>query len=146
MFDIFRSVKRITGFGKKSENPEKSVIQDKTEKVSGFFNKLIEQILEEIENIREKSKNLEETNLNLGISHLEKGNLKEAIFRFKITKKFWPKCYEAYYQLIVCLILSHKLTEAEKVKNELLTKKPSYQHKIDMIMKSSEPLQNEFNA
>ena len=72
--------------------------------------------------IKEKSKNLVETNYNLGISHLEKGNLSDASFRFFIMTKFWPKFYEAHYQLAYIAMLRDKPYKAKKILDNLIAK------------------------
>jgi pentatricopeptide repeat protein len=154
MFDIFRSIKRIAGLDKKNNKKQKnsqnqkkenqseeSVGKKKIDQVANLFGKMFENVIDEFGNIRQKTKNLQETNFNLGMKYLKDGNLKEAIFRFKITKKFWPEFYEAYYQLIVCLVLNKNFEEAEKIKKELLDKDASYQEKIDLIAHNSQSLQ-----
>lgn len=143
MFDIVRSIKRIAGFDNKKPNQEKAELPDlpnkkhfldrKIEEVSSFFGNTCDGIVTEFNSIKEKSKNLSATNYDLGMQYLEEGNLKEAIFRFKITKKFWPDNYEAYYQLIICLILNYDFDEAQKVIDELLEKNPNYKEKIDQL-------------
>lgn len=72
--------------------------------------------------IKEKSKNLVETNYKLGISHLEKGNLSDASFRFFVMTKFWPKFYEAHYQLAYVLMLRNNPHKAKKVLDNLIAK------------------------
>ena len=145
MFDIIRSVKRIAGLGKKPDveaavntAPEEHPLGTKLDKLSGFFDQIFDRLLTEYHSIKEKSQDLSATNYVLGMQHLEDGNLKEAIFRFKITRKFWPKNYDAYYQLIICLILNRDFEEAQKVIDELLEKSPNYKEKIDQILGNSQ--------
>lgn len=145
MFDIIRSIKKITGLHKKEVTlvePENhhpvEVISQKIDKVSNFFEHLWALITIEYSTIKEKFQDLSKANYDLGIKHLEEGNVREAIFRFKITKKFWPHNYEAYYQLIYCLILENELDEAEKIIDELLIKNPSYKEKIDQLLSPPE--------
>ncbi|MFT6331833.1 MAG: tetratricopeptide (TPR) repeat protein [Lentimonas sp.] len=145
MFDILRSVKRITGLDKKKtseEQPVKESAQKKIDKLSSFFSGLFENAVNEFGRIHEKTKNLKEANFNLGMKYLEEGNIKEAAFRFKFTKKFWPEYYEAYYQLIVCLTLLKKFQDVEKIKQELLDKAPNYKEKIDYITQNEQPISN----
>ena len=66
-------------------------------------------------------------------------NIKEAIFRFKITKKFWPQNYEAYYELIYCLLLEGEFESAQKVIDDLLEKSPDYKERIDQLLSPEEP-------
>lgn len=138
MFNFINSVKKLAGLSKKDNKqpqstPEESkkALSAKIDKISGLLNDLTGQVVNEYKTIREKSKNLSETNLKLGMKYLEEGNLSEAIFRFKITKKFWPDNYEAQYQLIICLVLDEQFEEAEKLMNELSAKSPEYKTKIE---------------
>ncbi len=143
MFDIIRSIKKITGL-QKANNQEPTEDQDhkvapvqslehKIDKVSHFMDNFFAYVVMEYQTIINKSQNLSKTNYELGIKHLEQGNLKEAIFRFKITKKFWPENYDAYYELIYCLIMEEDLEEAQKVIDELLEKRPDYKERIDQL-------------
>ncbi len=145
MFDIFRSVKKITGLRKKEQDYIKEpklapaqVLESKIDKLSNFFDRFFAYVVVEYRIIKEKLKDLSKTNYNLGIRYLEEGNLKEAIFRFKITKKFWPHNYEAYYELIYCLVLSNEFEEAQKVVDELLKKCPDYKERIDQLFSPQE--------
>ena len=131
---FFSSVKKVLGISKES-NPKKSedlssdLAKDLREK-SGKFSQLINEgiyfIQDEYFSIREKCQNLRQTNFDLGIRHLENGALSEAIFRFRLIKKFWPDYFDAYYQLAYCLALDEKIAAAKKVLVELLAKDPEY--------------------
>ena len=101
-------------------------LRQNSEKFTGFLGEKFELAQEEYSSIKEKCKDLRSTNYNLGMKHMENGNLPEAIFRFKIIKKFWPDNYDAYYQLAYCLTLQEKFLEARKVLEELLGKKPDF--------------------
>jgi tetratricopeptide (TPR) repeat protein len=142
MFDIIRSIKKITGLQKRSHeqvvdtqqsDSHVQTMESRVDKFSGFINHFISFIVVEYRIIKEKMQDLSKTNYDLGIKHLENGNLKEAIFRFKITKRFWPHNYEAYYELVYCLILENEFDEAQKVIDDLLKKCPSYKEKIDQL-------------
>jgi tetratricopeptide (TPR) repeat protein len=140
MFDIIRSIKKITGLSK-PETPEivepkvapVQALENKIDKLSNFIDHLFAYVTLEYQVIKDKLKDLSKTNYDLGIKHLEQGNLKEAIFRFKITKKFWPQNYEAYYELIYCLVMENELEEAQKVIDDLLKKSPDYKERIDQL-------------
>ena len=139
MFGFIKSIKKFSGFEQKptesntEEKPKESPLEQKIEKLANFFDKATAHVTAEYKSIREKSKDLSNTNYNLGMKYLESGNLKEAIFRFKVTKKFWPHNYESYYQLAICLILSEHFDEAHKVIDELLEKSPDYQERVDKL-------------
>ncbi len=109
-------------------------LKEKSEKFSNFLSEQMEVAKKEFFTIKEKCKDLRQTNYNLGIFHLEKGNLSEAIFRFRLTKKFWPDHFDTYYQLAYCLTLKKKNEEAKKVLQELLEKKPDYDKKARELL------------
>ncbi len=153
MFDIIRSIKKITGLNKSEQSqikePEqpsdakntqlnRKFLEDKIDKLSNSIDNFWANIVVEYRIVKEKLQDLSQANYDLGIRYLEEGNIKEAIFRFKITKKFWPNNYEAYYELIYCLILDNKFEEAQRVIDELLLKNPSYKDKIDQLLYRSE--------
>ena len=130
--------------GKKSEKEEKSEkiaskIKENVKNFSGFLSEKTDLALKEFSSIKEKSKNLVETNYKLGISHLEKGNLNDAQLRFFIMTKFWPKFYEAYYQLSYVLILKQKPLKAKKVLENLIAQNPDLDPKFQELL-------NEINA
>jgi hypothetical protein len=130
--------------GKKSENEKKSdkiasKIKNNVKSFSGFLSEKTDLAVKEYASIKEKSKNLVETNYKLGISHLEKGNLNDARLRFFIMTKFWPKFYEAHYQLAYILILKEKPLKAKKVLEEVIAKNAELDPKFQELL-------NEINA
>ena len=130
--------------GKKSENEKKSdkiasKIKNNVKSFSGFLSEKTDLAVKEYASIKEKSKNLVETNYKLGISHLEKGNLNDARLRFFIMTKFWPKFYEAHYQLAYILILKDKPLKAKKVLEEVIAKNAELDPKFQELL-------NEINA
>ncbi len=109
-------------------------LSEKSQHLAKFVGKQIEVAKEEILIIRSKCKNLRETNYNLGLKHLENGNLSDAIFRFRFTKKFWPDLFDAHYQLAYSLVLNKELHKAKDVLEELLIKKPDYPEKARELL------------
>jgi tetratricopeptide (TPR) repeat protein len=141
MLNIFGPIKKIIGFDKKATNPLESTntkddIINKVQQIPGFVSKKIEEAVTEYGIIREKMKDLSTTNYNLGMKHLENGRISEAIFRFKLLKKFWPENYEAYYQLAYCLILEEKFDKAEEIITELLQKNSDYEDRVMVLLSS----------
>lgn len=132
-------LKRIFG---KSDGEESgaekmaSGLRAKSEKLTQFLGDKFQLVQDEITAVKEKSKNLRETNYNLGLKHLENGRLTDAIFRFRLIKKFWPDLFDAYYQLAYCLVLDDKLDEAKNILEELLSKNPSYDQKAYDLLES----------
>jgi tetratricopeptide (TPR) repeat protein len=127
---IVKFVKKF--LGKKSEPKEDKTqkfadsLRQKSQEFSDFLSSKITEGQKEFFSIKHKFKDLRKTNYDVGLLHLEKGNLKDAIFRFRFIKKFWPEFFEAYYQLAYCLVLENKLYDAKYVIQELLVKNPDY--------------------
>lgn len=109
-------------------------IQKKAEGFADFIKSRIQETRDEFGDVRAKMSNLLETNYNLGLKHLEKGNISDAIFRFRFVKKFWPKCFDAYYQLAYALTINKRPFEARKILTELLKKKPDYNIKAQELL------------
>ena len=125
-------IKKI--FSKKSDDssPKESgavklalSLKEKSQEFSDFIGNKIEQAKNEFFTIKDKCNNLPEANYKLGLKHLENGNLSDAIFRFRFTKKFWPNYYDTYYQLAYCLVLDNKSQEAKKILEDLAQRNPS---------------------
>lgn len=103
-----------------------NTLKEKSQSFSSLLGDKFEQAKNEFFTIKDKCNNLLETNYNLGEKHLARGNLKEAVFRFRFIKKFWPKHYDSQYKLAYCLTLDKKPEEAKKVLEELLIQNPDY--------------------
>ena len=126
---MFKAVKKIFSKNPDEQKNKTTLINKAQQKAEGFIDFIQNKIQEtknEFGDIRAKMSNLLETNYNLGLKHLEKGNISDAVFRFRFIKKFWPECFDAYYQLAYALALNKKPYEAKKVLTELLIKKPDY--------------------
>ena len=109
-------------------------LRENSAKFSEFLSEKFAAAQDEFETIKDKCGNLQETNYRLGLKHLEKGNLAEAIFRFRLIKKFWPQCFDAYYYLAYTLVLKKNPQAAIEVLNELLNKNPSYNNKARELL------------
>jgi len=119
---MFKTVKKILlGNNSKEANSSEVAkislgdkIQQKAQGFIKFIQDRIEESKSEFGDIKSKMSNLLETNYQLGLRHLAKGNISDAIFRFRFIKKFWPNCFDAYYQLAYCLVLNKRVFEAKK--------------------------------
>lgn len=114
----------------------------KAKSVFDFLVNNFDVVKKEFELIKAKSKNLLEANYQLGLRHLEKGNLSDAVFRFRIIKKFWPNHYEAYLQLANCYILTKKYYRAKAVLDELVQLNPTYDNQAQDLLKKIQELQS----
>jgi outer membrane protein assembly factor BamD (BamD/ComL family) len=117
----------------------------KAKSVFDFLVNNFDVVKKELELIKEKSKNLLEANYQLGLRHLEKGNLSDAIFRFRIIKKFWPNHYDAYLQLANCYILTKKYYRAKAVIADLIKLNPTYENKAQELLNKIQELQSNSN-
>jgi len=141
---MFKTVKKILlGNNSKEANSSEVAkislgdkIQQKAQGFIKFIQDRIEESKSEFGDIKSKMSNLLETNYQLGLRHLAKGNISDAIFRFRFIKKFWPNCFDAYYQLAYCLVLNKRVFEAKKILKELLEKDPNYDPKAKALLEN----------
>ncbi len=98
-------------------NRENTSIKDKIsssmQKISQEVSVSIKNTLDDLSLMHQKSKNLLQTNFELGLHHLNKGNIKEAHFRFFIISKFWPKFENGLYYYAYILTLKQKYSKAQ---------------------------------
>jgi len=127
---IFRHFKKIIGFVKRDK---KSPTVGKIEESIHFINNKAKEIVSESKVIMEKLHDLQSTNYQLGLVQLEKGNLKEAIFRFKIVRKFWPTNYDAHLKLIYCYYADNHENHANRAIERLLELDPNSKAQIDQV-------------
>jgi tetratricopeptide (TPR) repeat protein len=116
-------------------------IKNKAKSVFDFTINHFDVVKKELELIKTKSQNLLESNYQLGLRHLEKGNLGDAIFRFRFIKKFWPNHYDAYIQLANCYIIKKRYNKALLVLHELTIINPTYENQAQELIKKIEDLQ-----
>ncbi len=109
-------------------------LKGKIKVLSDFANDHVQSFCKEILTVREKSKNLRQSNYELGLKHIERGELSDAIFRFRFIKKFWPDLYDAQYQLAYCLMLKKRKFQAKAVLEELLIARPDYDKKAQELL------------
>jgi len=132
-----RIFKKLTGKSDKVENTGAKFgakLRQKAAEFNTFVSDRVQLVQDEFFTIRSKCGNLRETNYNLGLKHLEKGNLSDAIFRFRFIKKFWPDLFDAYYQLAYCLVLNKESQKAKLILEELLQKKPDFDSKAKDLL------------
>lgn len=110
-------------------------IKQKVEAFSSFAKTKFEEAQAETKLLRRRFSNLLESNYEVGMIHLQKGDVGDAIFRFKFIKKFWPDHLKSYYQLAYCLAIKNKDEEAQKVLQELLAKDPNFEGAKELLKK-----------
>lgn len=120
---FFKSLKKLT-------TKDKNKTPGKVEKFSNFLSKTFDNAILESKTISKKMQDLQKTNYELGMMHLNKGNINEAIFRFKIVRKFWPNNYKAHLNLIYCYFILKKEKQAQKAINILLKLNPKLEPNI----------------
>ncbi len=93
-------------------------------KIKNFFNPVLsfklsnakswlDKLRSKINEIKIKSQNLPKTNYNLGVHHFNAGNLNDAIFRFKLLKKFGISYPDLDYLLGRCYFEKFKYEKAK---------------------------------
>jgi tetratricopeptide (TPR) repeat protein len=135
-----KSKKKELEFEKKS--PKLNAVRSKSDEFLKFLSKKAEQSFDEAKIVSQKLKNLEETNFELGRLHIKKGNINEAIFRFRLIRFIYPDNLDAYYELAYCLVLKNKFTKSQKVLEELLAKDPNYHGRAFELLDYLKNLQN----
>ncbi len=113
-------------------------MKEKSSKTVNFIVNFFEKQIEELLLMKEKSKNLLETNIKNGLFHLEKGNISDAIFRFKFTTFFWPKSVAAQYYLAYCYVLKNQKNKAREILNKIIKKHPFHLDALKLLKKIDE--------
>lgn len=139
---IGKIFKKLLGKSGKKEGVEGEVssssFHEKAGKVQQFLEDKFELAHEEFYVIKKKLENLRETNYNQGLKYLEKGDVKDAVFRFRIITKFWPELLDAHYQLAYSLMLNNKPEKAKVVLRTLLQRHPDYDPKAQELLNKIE--------
>lgn len=138
---MLKIIKKI--FKKQNKEEQKiesftSSMKEKSSKTVSFIVDFFEKQLEELLLMREKSKNLLETNMKNGLFHLEKGNISDAIFRFKFIRFFWPKNISAQYYLAYCYVLKNQKVKAKEILNKIIKKHPFHLEALKLLRKIDE--------
>jgi len=138
---IKRFFKKIVGIRSDEDSKLAESLRNNANKFQEFTEEKISFVKQEYQLIKKKLDNLAETNYQQGLKYLAKGDIRDAILRFRIVVKFWPNEYpDAYYQLAYSLILHNKSDKAKVVLEHFLRDHPSYSHKarelLDKIDKS----------
>ena len=129
------------GNGSENQDDESKAIF--ANKALEFASNKIDELRNEYFLIKEKTSNLLQTNYELGLRHMEKGNLSDAIFRFRFIKFFWPEFYDAYYLLAYCLYIDRKFIKSKKIIDLLMEKQPNYDKRaIDLLEKITFEMEN----
>lgn len=121
---IKKILKRMVGLRESHSEETPDKVREKINGFQKFAEEKASLIKEEYYLIRKKLENLNETNYRQGLKYLEKGDLRDAILRFRIVVKFWPDNLDAHYQLAYSLVLHNQPLKAKMVLEELLSKHP----------------------
>lgn len=123
---------------KDSDNKDKEIVKKPSTKerfhqTLNLIEDKVSNALSESQIVREKLKDLQKTNYDLAIEHLRNGNIKEAIFRFKIVRKFWPQNYAAHLDLIYCYLILDEEENANDAIDYLLYLEPELELEIERL-------------
>lgn len=129
-----------------ADGEEEKIIEsfhDKMDKLQKFAGTKIDLGKQEYDLIKKKLENLSETNYQQGLKYLEKGDVRDAILRFRIVIRFWPDYLDAHYQLAYCLVLNNKPHKAKIVLEHLLHDHPTYDRKAyDLLERINQSTSN----
>lgn len=114
---------------------EPSILKSKSkiEKWTDNVSQKLDGAIKESYTIAGKLKDLHKTQYDLGCFHLKNNNLKEAIFRFKIVRKFWPDDYKNHLKLIYSYFLNKDERNADKAIQTLNNLNPNLKSKIEEV-------------
>ena len=126
---IKKIFKKILGVGAEADVEAKESLRESANKLQIFFEEKVNFVKAEYQLIRKKLENLQDTNYQQGLRYLDRGHVRDAIWRFRIVIKFWPDHLDAYYQLAYALVLNNKLIQAKKVLEDFLAHNPNYDQK-----------------
>jgi len=101
----------------------------------GQITSIIRRVKNFIDDVKDKFHNLYQTNYDTGMYHLERGNLWDAAFRFKIIKRFWPDMLDAQYKYAYCLVLQGFNSDAKTLLKEILVKDQNYTQAKELLEK-----------
>ncbi|HJK87002.1 MAG TPA: class I SAM-dependent methyltransferase [Candidatus Megaira endosymbiont of Nemacystus decipiens] len=91
---------------------------NKLVKVGSCCSKILKKLISKVKNFINKLSNLKTSNLNLGKLHIQRGNISDAILRFKLVDKFLdPGNKIASYWLLWSYVLNNDFKEAKKYIN-----------------------------
>lgn len=91
-----------------------------------FGEKKARTFLQDVYIMREKSKDIAKTNYELGLMHMQKGNLYDAVLRFRITLWVKPDFAPAYYNLGRVLLMQGRGDKAQEAFAKALALQPDY--------------------
>ncbi len=138
---IVKIFKKILGRPDAKEAKESKIsvnLHEKASKVQKFLEDRFEFANEEFYVIKKKLEDLRETNYNQGLKYLERGDIRDAIFRFRIVRKFWPDLLDAHYHLAYALMLNNKPDKAKVILQGLLLDHPDYDPKARELLNKIE--------
>lgn len=91
-----------------------TTVREKFNRLVPYIKEKSQRFIEECHIAREKLKDLPATNYELGLKHMKKGNISDAILRFRIVAFLKPEFAPAYYNLGRCYAFNGKNDLAKK--------------------------------
>lgn len=135
IFNIFKYLD-LRYVGKKAfggNSPKEAIA-----KVTPYIKEQSELFVQGCHDAREKLKDIPGTNYKLGISHMHRGNISDAILRFRMVSFLTPENPDAHYNLGRCFIMAGENDNAKKQFEKTIQMKKNYagvQYQIDKLEK-----------
>jgi predicted TPR repeat methyltransferase len=80
-------------------------ISQQVAKTLNFLKQKMDEFVKECNESKEKLKDIPGTNYRLGLTHMHRGNIEDAVMRFRMVAFLTPENINAYYNLGRCLLL-----------------------------------------
>lgn len=109
------------------------------QKVKPLIKKKTTEIINELKLAREKLKDIPGTNYKLGLHHLKKGNMDDAILRFKMVTYLTPEMASAHYNLGRCLLIKGDKDKAKQSLEKALSLEPNLPEAVYTLGKLQSP-------
>ena len=99
------------------------------------FKSTIHKLVNKVNELKAKSKDLKKTNYELGLHHFNLGNINDAIFRFKLLKKFGYQNEDLEYFLGRCYFEKNKFERAKVCFEKYSNKKAKFYEETEYCLK-----------
>jgi lipopolysaccharide biosynthesis regulator YciM len=132
--NIFSKLFRKKAKQEKKSNLNNSGLFGNIKKLNNFFSHQFQEAIDELKLTKERFGDLTDSNYEIALNHMEKGNVNDAIFRFKFIIRFLENSDMARYGLAYCYVLKNKFDKAEKILHDLEKNSGEFQFKAKELL------------
>lgn len=109
------------------------------EKIAIYFKEQLKDLIDKYKSSSVKLQDIPGTNYNLGLYHMQRGNLGDAIMRFKMVNYLKPDNIDSFYNLGRCLMLNGESEKAKEALQKVLEKNKEHVEARYLINKIDSP-------